>query len=127
LGWVTYVSFRNPRQLTVARVLALIAICLCGASLAAMCEPWVASVNGGLNQDYFTHGFGGQTGSWIYTDFFAELLGTFGSAMVLGIFYLLSVIFVLTSDVGAEIERAIHFVQDWFANRKERRAQEKKL
>ncbi len=127
LGWVTYVCFRNPRQLTVARVLALFAVCLSGASLAAMCEPWVSSVNGGLNQDYFTHGFGGQAGHWIYTDFFADLLGTFGSAMVLGLFYLISVVFVLTTDVGAEIERAMHFVQEWLANRKERRAQEKKL
>ena len=111
LFWMVYVSLRSVRQLATARVVAMVLCLLSGAGLAAMI--------GGFTGDYYPNDLGGQVGTWIYTDFLAELMGGFGSAVLLGIFYILSLIFVLTTDIGAEFDRAFQSYQDWRTQRRE--------
>lgn len=119
LAWLTYVSLRNVRQLAAARGVAIVLCLLTGSSLAAMV--------GGFAGNYFPHDLGGLLGRWIYTDFLAELMGGFGSALLLGLVYTLSLIFVLTSDIAGEFDRLLLALRAWWARRKELRRQEKQL
>ncbi len=123
LFWLTYISIRNAKQVGVARICALFVGLFSGAGLAAMFATEIHSFEG----DYFTHDLGGHVGGWIYRDMLAAPLGGFGSAVVLGLIYFLSLIFILTADIGAEFDKALHFFQNWRAERKELRVQEQKL
>jgi S-DNA-T family DNA segregation ATPase FtsK/SpoIIIE len=119
LFWMTYIALRNVRQLVAARVIAMVLCLLSGAGLAAMV--------GGFEGQYFRNDLGGQVGRWIYDGFFAELLGRFGSAVVLGLIYMLSLVFILTSDIRAELERMFQALIEWWARRKELKLQEATL
>jgi S-DNA-T family DNA segregation ATPase FtsK/SpoIIIE len=122
LFWVAYSSIRNAKQVDVARLCALLACLLSGAALAAMFASEVHS----FESDYFTHDLGGHIGGWIYLDVLADPLGGFGSGVMLGLVYFLSLIFILTPDFGGEFDKALHLFQNWWAEQKERRRQEKK-
>jgi S-DNA-T family DNA segregation ATPase FtsK/SpoIIIE len=119
LGWLTYVSLRNVRQLVATRGFAILLCVLTGSGLAAMV--------GGFEGNYFPHDLGGVVGKAIYTNFLAELMGGFGSAVLLGLVYILSLVFVLTTDIAGEFDRLLHAFQAWRAHRAEVREQEKKL
>ncbi len=123
LFWLTYVSIRNAKQIGVARICALFIGLVSGAGLAGMFAAEVHSFEG----DYFTHDLGGHLGDWVYRDMLSAPLGGFGSAVMLGLVYFLSLIFILTADIGAEFDKALHFVQNWRKARKELREQEQKL
>ncbi len=119
LGWLTYVSLRNVRQLVATRGVAILLCVFTGSALAAMV--------GGFKGNYFPHDLGGVAGNAIYTNFLADLMGGFGSALVLGLVYILSLVFVLTTDIAGEFDRLLHAFHAWRARRAELRAQEKKL
>lgn len=120
LFWMTYVSLRNVRQLIVARGLSMIVCIVSGAGLAAM-------IGGFEKSDYFATNLGGLVGRGVYNGFLAELMGGFGSAVLLGLLYVLSLIFILTSDIGAEFDRALHAFHEWRASRKELKNEEARL
>jgi hypothetical protein len=122
LFWVTYNSIRNAKQVDAARLCALLACLFSGAALAAMFATEVHS----FENDYFTHDLGGHVGGWIYRDVLSDPLGGFGSGVVLGLVYFLSLLFILTADFGAELEKALQSIQGWWAERKERQMQAKK-
>jgi len=115
LFWMTYVSLRNVRQLVVARSVSIFVCIISGAGLAAMI--------GGFKGNYFPHDLGGLVGRGVYNGFFYQLMGGFGSAVLLGLIYVLSLIFILTSDIGAEFERAFQALQAWRVRRKELKAE----
>ncbi len=115
LYWMAYVALRNVRQLATARWIAMFFCLLSGAGLAAMI--------GGFTGNWFPNDLGGQLGKWIYNGFLSDLMGGFGSAVVLGLVYVLSIVFICTSDIGAEFDRAFQWFQDWRAQRKELRAE----
>jgi S-DNA-T family DNA segregation ATPase FtsK/SpoIIIE len=127
LYWMAYIAVRNVRQLAITRLVAMGFCLLTGAGLAAMSSEFLSSLTGGINRDYFINGLGGFFGNLLYHKLLHELMGTFGSAVVLSLFYFLSLIFVLTSDIGAEFERALHAFHDWRAQRRELKAEEARL
>jgi S-DNA-T family DNA segregation ATPase FtsK/SpoIIIE len=112
LFWMTYVSLRNVRQLILARGLSIIVCIVSGAGLGAM-------IGGFENSDYFATNLGGLVGRGVYDEFLAQLMGGFGSAVLLGLLYVLSLIFILTSDIGAEFDRALQSFHEWRARRQE--------
>ncbi len=119
LGWMTYVALRNVRQLVATRGVAVLLCLLAGAGLADMV--------GGFTGNYFPKDLGGSVGHWIYNGFLAELMGGFGSALLLGIIYILSLIFILTTDIGAEFDRLFHAFQEWRVRQKELKAQQAQM
>ncbi len=119
LGWMCYVALRNVRQLVATRGIAVLLCLLSGAGLADMV--------GGFTGNYFPKDLGGSVGHWFYSGLLAELMGGFGSALLLGLIYLLSLIFILTTDIGAEFDRLFHGFQEWRAHRKELKAQEAQM
>ena len=121
LFWLTYSSIRNAKQVDVARLGALLACLLSGAGLAAMFATEVHS----FESDYFTNDLGGHVGGWLYRDGLSGPLGGFGSGLMLGLIYFLSLIFILTADIGAEFDKALQSLQAWWTERNERRRQER--
>ena len=119
LFWMSYVSLRNVRQLIAARIVAMGFCLISGAGLAAMI--------GGFSGNYFPHDLGGQVGAWIYNGFLDNLMGVFGSSVVFGLFYGLSLVFILTSDIGGEFDRVFVAFHAWRANRQELKLQAAKL
>jgi S-DNA-T family DNA segregation ATPase FtsK/SpoIIIE len=119
LYWMTYVALRNVRQLALGRWIAMLFGVLSGAGLAAMV--------GGFTGNWFPNDLGGQIGKWVYGSFLAELMGPFGSALLLGMVYVLCLVFILTSDIGAEIDRMFQGLQSWWAERREVKAAEARL
>ena len=119
LYWMAYLALRNVRQLATTRWIAMIFCLMSGAALAAMI--------GGFTGNWFPNDLGGQLGRWIYNDLLSELMGGFGSAVVLGLVYVLSIVFICTSDIGAEFDRAFNIFQDWRAHRKELKTEEMRM
>ncbi len=127
LFWMAYIAVRNVRQLAVTRLIAMGFCLLAGAGLADMASGFITSITGGFDRNYFINDLGGFFGTLLYDKLLHHLLGTFGSAVVLGLVYGLSLVFVLTSDISAEFERALHAFQDWRARRRELKAEEARL
>ncbi len=116
LFWLTYVSLRNARRLALTRLIAMVA---CMGSFAALCAMWESYP---VSQ-YFPNRLGGQLGNFIYRDGLESLMGAFGSALVLGLTYCLGLLFVFTKDIGAEFEKAIHWMQTYRERRQQRLAE----
>lgn len=116
LGWLCIVALRNARRLAVTRGVAMV-ICICAFSGAwAMWESFGAT-------QYFSQGTGGLLGRLVYNDIFKDTLGVFGSALLLVACYLLSLLFIFSKDISADLERGIASLQAWWDERRERRAE----
>ena len=111
LIWFGCVAIRNARRLALTRVVAMM---LCVGSFSALWSMWESF---GVSQ-YFTEGTGGLLGQLLYNEAFKETLGVFGSALLLGVLYVLSLLFIFTKDISTEIERMMAGVNAW----RERRA-----
>jgi len=106
LLWMTYLAMRNAKQFAATRVIAM-GICIISASsLAAMIESF------GKTQ-YFTEGLGGLLGNLIYVGIFKDTLGVFGTVVLLGTTYVLSFVFIVVRDIGAEFDKILHAFHTW--------------
>lgn len=111
LLWFGFVALRNARRLALTR---LVAMMLCVGSFSGLWSMWESF---GVSQ-YFNQGTGGQLGRLLYNEAFKETLGVFGSALLLGILYVLSLLFIFSKDITTEIEKIMAAFQAW----RERRA-----
>ncbi|MBL9192473.1 MAG: DNA translocase FtsK [Opitutaceae bacterium] len=111
LLWLGCVALRNARRLALTR---LVAMMLCIVSFSGLWSMWESF---GVSQ-YFTQGTGGLLGTLLYNEAFKETLGVFGSALLLGILYGLSLLFIFSKDITTNIENIMSALQAW----RERRA-----
>lgn len=119
LGWTVYAALKSPRQLTLARISTMAIALLSLAALSAMMSgPEAFDV--GIS-DYFPKKPGGLIGGGIYEGLLVDALGVFGSGLLLSVIYVLSLMFIFTKDIGAEIEKQIAAFHAW----RDRRAKEK--
>jgi DNA segregation ATPase FtsK/SpoIIIE, S-DNA-T family len=123
LAWVAWVSIRSPRMITWGRFVAFIGVLLCGSGLCAVIATEIHSVTG----DYFSQDLGGALGKWLYNGLLKDPLGGFGSTVLLGVVYSFCLIFILTTDVGAEFDRVFQAFHEWRTSRKELKAEETRL
>ncbi|MGH7995764.1 MAG: DNA translocase FtsK 4TM domain-containing protein, partial [Opitutaceae bacterium] len=115
LLWFSYVAVRSARRLTAGKIVAA-PVCLIAASgLAAMLVYSTPT-------DYFPRGCGGILGRVVYDHFLQGLLGDFGTFLVLVPVYAFSLLFIVTKDLGGEIERMLGDFSAWRDARAERRA-----
>ncbi|MCX6956297.1 MAG: DNA translocase FtsK 4TM domain-containing protein, partial [Verrucomicrobia bacterium] len=114
LIWLLIVSIRSSRHLTGTRIIAMIVAIASFAGLATMFMD--------SKSMYFPSGAGGLIGEGIYTSLLKEALGPFGSGLLLGTIYCGAQLFIFTRDIGAEIEKMIHGVSTWWAERGKRKA-----
>jgi S-DNA-T family DNA segregation ATPase FtsK/SpoIIIE len=115
LFWMLYVSIRNSRRLTGARMLAMLICVIALSGLAAMVERIVASA-------YFPHGPGGLVGGLLYQEALKHAIGPFGSGLLLGTIYVCGLVFIFAKDAGSELERHLAAFHAWRDNRAKRRA-----
>jgi S-DNA-T family DNA segregation ATPase FtsK/SpoIIIE len=106
LYWMAYVAVRNSRHLVPTRVTALVFGILSMSGMLAMIERVKPD-------DYFPNAWGGWVGLRIYQRMLADALGPFGSFLLLGTIYTFAFLFVVTKDIGAEIEKILANFAQW--------------
>jgi DNA segregation ATPase FtsK/SpoIIIE, S-DNA-T family len=115
LFWMFYVAIRNSRHLVATRVTAIVIGIVSMTGLLAMFDTVKAN-------DTFPQAWGGLTGKFIYQKLLAEALGPFGSGLLLGTVYCCALLFVITKDIGGEIEKIMANFGEWRAERARRKA-----
>ncbi len=115
LFWMTYLAVRSAKQFAAPRVMAMLTCIVTGSALVAMIESF------NKNQ-YFTEGLGGLLGNWVYQGLFKDTLGVFGTVVLLGATYGLSLVFIIATDIGQEFDKLLNAFQSW----REARATEKR-
>ncbi len=116
LLWFAWVAIRNARRLVVTRFVAMILCIAAASSLAAMIESFKST-------DYFTQGLGGAIGQFFYVQGLKDTVGVVGAGLLLGTSYCLTLMFIFTRDIGAELERLAAAIHSWWVNRKSRAAE----
>jgi S-DNA-T family DNA segregation ATPase FtsK/SpoIIIE len=106
--WFAWVAVRNARRLVLTRLVAMVLCLMTASGLASM-------VVGFNESDYFTRGLGGVIGQLLYQQQLKDTVGVVGAGLLLGTVYLLSLAFILTRDVGIEVERMLAAFHGWRA------------
>lgn len=122
LYWAAIVAVRHARRLATTRFLAMLVCLVTSSGLFAMAES--------PPTQYFSRGYGGVVGDFVYIVALRDMLGIFGAGLFLALVNVLGVIFIFTRDIAAEFERVIQGLHAWQAGRRERaaaRAEEKRL
>jgi S-DNA-T family DNA segregation ATPase FtsK/SpoIIIE len=99
-------ALRAARHLSGTRVIAMIIAITAFSGLWAMVDFFKIS-------DYLQQGAGGVIGTTIYTKLLAEALGSFGSDMLLGTIYVISMLYIFTRDIGTEIDKIFASFTAW--------------
>ncbi len=107
LFWMTYINLRKARRLAGTRVVAMIG---CIVSLSALVAMQTAFFT---NKAIFSAGPGGVIGELVYNNLLKDILGTFGSSLILCDIYFLGLLFIFTRDIGQEIEKLLHAFVEW--------------
>jgi S-DNA-T family DNA segregation ATPase FtsK/SpoIIIE len=107
LLFMSYVYLRSGRRLAGLRITAMLLSVVSACGLLAM-QDWFF-----LDRHVFTEGPGGLGGKFLYETVLRDSIGPFGSAFLLGMVYLASLLFIFTRDIGAEFERLIFNFQEW--------------
>jgi len=118
LLWLTYLAIRSSKRFAGTRIVVMVFSVLACASIWEM-QDWFLG-----NKQWFAHGPGGVLGKIIYDEFLRVVFGVFGAGTLLLLFYGLSLLFIFTKDVGAEIDKIMVAIQEWKARRAARRAQQ---
>jgi S-DNA-T family DNA segregation ATPase FtsK/SpoIIIE len=114
LLWMCFVAIRNSRHLVGTRITAMVFALVSMSGLLAMFER--------APDNYYTHGWGGVLGVVIYEKTLADALGPFGTALFLGAVYAFALLFIITKDIGVEIEKILQNFSDWRAARAKAKA-----
>jgi S-DNA-T family DNA segregation ATPase FtsK/SpoIIIE len=115
LFWMCYVAIRNSRHLVGTRVTAIVIGIVSMSGLLAMFERI-------RPDDVYPHAWGGWVGVTIYQKTLADALGPFGTALFLGAVYGFALLFVITKDIGSEIEKILANFSEWKAARAKAKA-----
>ena len=113
--WMFWVAVRNSRHLVATRVAAIIIGIVTMTGLLAMFESVKAN-------DTFPQAWGGLTGKFLYQRMLEDALGPFGTGLLLGSIYCCALLFVITKDIGSEIEKIMANFGEWRAERARKKA-----
>jgi len=114
--WFSWVAVRNARRFVFTRVFAMVLCIVTASGLAAMVESFKSS-------DYFTMGLGGSIGQLLYGDLLKDTVGVVGAGLLMGTICILTGAFIISRDIGAELEKMIASFQAWRAQRKQEAAE----
>ncbi len=116
LFWMLMVAIRNSRHLVATRVTAILVGMISMSGILAMIESVKAN-------NWFPNALGGYVGHLIYQKLLADALGPFGTGLLLVTLYAFAFLFVVTRDIGAEIEKILAGFTAWKADRAKRKAE----
>jgi DNA segregation ATPase FtsK/SpoIIIE, S-DNA-T family len=123
--WLSFIYTRGMRRLATARALAMILCLLCACGLADMQKGWTELFVAPAN--IYVNGPGGMVGQLLYTRVMEETMGIFGSGVVLFVFFGLTLMFVLTRDLGSQFDRFFAWIQSIRENWKLRRLEREEI
>jgi S-DNA-T family DNA segregation ATPase FtsK/SpoIIIE len=113
--WMTYVYVRSARRLVVMRLLAM-TCCIAALSTLTAMQTTVFT-----DKSVFTAGPGGALGKLLYDGTFNDVLGIFGTALIMGTVYLVGMVFIFTHDIGIEFGKLIQNFHDWRKRRSDQK------
>ena len=120
--WLAYIYTRGMRRLATARAVMMFLCLICACGLADMQKNWSEFFVQPAN--VYIGGPGGMVGRFLYARVMEDTVGIFGSGMVLSVFFFLSLMFVLTRDLGSQFDRFFAWLQSlrdgWHQRRLER-------
>jgi len=123
--WLAFIYTRGMRRLATARSLAMILCLLCACGLADMQKGWSEFFVDPAN--IYVNGPGGMVGQVLYSSLMEDTLGIFGSGVILTVFFALTLMFVLTRDLGAQFDRFFAWIQSIRENWKLRRLEREEI
>ena len=123
--WLAFIYTRGMRRLATARSLAMILCLLCACGLADMQKGWSEFFVDPAN--IYVNGPGGMVGQVLYSSLMEDTLGIFGSGVILSVFFGLTLMFVLTRDLGAQFDRFFAWIQSIRENWKLRRLEREEI
>jgi S-DNA-T family DNA segregation ATPase FtsK/SpoIIIE len=118
LFFLSWLLVSRNRGIAWVRILALICAMTSATALLSMQESF--TVNPNILPE---NPGGGLLGKAIYKDFLRDLLGPFGSFVILGLLYALSCTLLFVRNIGAEMRKAIEELRAW----RERKREEQEL
>ncbi|HLP00893.1 MAG TPA: DNA translocase FtsK 4TM domain-containing protein [Opitutaceae bacterium] len=123
--WLAFIYTRGMRRLATARAAAMMFCLLCACGLADMQK--VAWGLFSTPPNVYVNGPGGMVGQLLYARLMEDTMGIFGSGVVLSVFFALSLMFVLTKDLGAQFDRFFAWIQSIRENWKLRRLEREEI
>jgi S-DNA-T family DNA segregation ATPase FtsK/SpoIIIE len=123
--WLAFIYTRGMRRLATARALAMIFCLLCACGLADMQKGWSEFFVSPAN--IYVNGPGGMVGQVLYSKLMEDTMGIFGSGVILSVFFALTLMFVLTRDLGAQFDRFFAWIQSIRENWKLRRLEREEI
>jgi len=100
LFWLFYINLKGMRRLAAARMIGIVICVVSACGLAAM-QDFIFT-----DKNIYASGPGGEFGRTIFDSILHESMGVFGSGLLQATVLILSLIFVLTRDLGAWFDRA---------------------
>jgi S-DNA-T family DNA segregation ATPase FtsK/SpoIIIE len=126
--WLAYIYTRGMRRLATARTTMMLLCLICACGLADMQKGWTELFVQPAN--VYIGGPGGMVGRLLYSRLMEDSMGIFGSGVMLLVFFLLSLMFVLTSDLGSRFDAFFAWIKslrDGWRQRRLEREEIKKL
>ncbi len=104
---LTWLFVRSSRRLIGTRVIALVGCIVSLSSLVAMQSTFftISSI--------YTQGPGGLLGKLFYENALKDVLGVFGSALIMGTIYLVGMLFIFIPDIVMEFEKIVQAFAEW--------------
>ncbi len=116
LFWMTFIYLRRSRRLIGTRLVAMVCCLISLSGLMAMQTTFFT------DKSVYTAGPGGVLGHKVYDESLMDVLGLFGSGLILGTTYLISLVFVFARDIGMEFGRIMQGFAEWRRKRSTERA-----
>ena len=104
LFWLFYINMKGMRRLASARLIGIFFCIVSACGLTSMQN--VAFINTNI----YTSGPGGELGRIVFASVLKDSMGVFGSGLLQATIFVLSLVFVLTRDLGAWFDRAFAWV-----------------
>jgi S-DNA-T family DNA segregation ATPase FtsK/SpoIIIE len=121
LFWLAYLAVRSAKRFVGTRIFVMVLAIASLSGLLAMQSTFLSRPN------WFPHGAGGMLGGLIYRDGLKNIFGVFGAGMLLGMVYLLGMLFIFTKDVGSEFEKFVAGFHAWRDARAKHKAEQAEL
>jgi S-DNA-T family DNA segregation ATPase FtsK/SpoIIIE len=117
LFWLTYLAVRSAKRFVGTRIFVMMLAIASLSGLLAMQSTFLSK------DSWFPHGAGGMMGRLVYRDGLRNIFGVFGAGMLLGMVYLLGMLFIFTKDIGVEFEKFLAGFHAWRNSRSNRKAE----
>jgi S-DNA-T family DNA segregation ATPase FtsK/SpoIIIE len=104
LFWLFYINMKGMRRLASARLIGIVVCLVASCGLLAMQDVIFTGAS------IYRSGPGGRLGQVVFESILRDSMGVFGAGLLQGTVLLLSLVFVLTRDLGAWFDRAFAWV-----------------